>query len=62
VKVPSVTVTAFPAVRLARDEVTLGVREAGVVAPEMVIATGQGGALVDGNDNDGAIGFLRRQA
>jgi hypothetical protein len=39
VKVLSVKVTAIPAVRLARDEVTLGVHEAGAIPLEMVIAT-----------------------
>jgi hypothetical protein len=38
-KVPLVTVTAVPAVRLALDEVTFGVHEAGAVPPAMLIGT-----------------------
>ena len=39
VKVPPVAVTAVPAARLAADEVTYGVHEAGAVPPAMVIGT-----------------------
>ena len=40
VKLPPVTVTAVPAVRLALDDVTFGVQEAGAaVPPEMEIGT-----------------------
>src|SRR3954447_10704096 len=38
-KVPPVTVTAVPAARLAPDEVTYGVHEAGAVPPAMEIGT-----------------------
>ena len=39
VKVPPVTVTAVPAVRLSLDDVTFGVHAAGAVPPAMVIGT-----------------------
>jgi hypothetical protein len=46
VKVPSVTVIGLPAVRLALDDVTYGVHDAGVVPPEMVVGTSTGAALL----------------
>jgi hypothetical protein len=38
-KVPPLTVTAVPALRLSLADVTFGVHEAGAVPPEMVIGT-----------------------
>ena len=55
-KPPPLTVTAVPAVRLALDDVTFGVHEAGAVPPEMVIGTvSSRGALVDGHHDHGAV-------
>jgi hypothetical protein len=46
VRVPPVTVTAVPALRLSLAEVTFGVHEVGAVPPEMAIGTLTADALL----------------